>query len=49
MQWEGGRSKCTCEYDRGGGSNFCYFGAYVLIEWPLKARVVLGALLCKII
>ena len=26
----GGRSKRTCVYE--GGPNFCYFGAYVLIE-----------------
>ena len=28
----GARSMCTCAYDGGGGSNFCHFGAYVLIE-----------------
>ena len=27
-----GHSKRTCAYDRGGGSNFCHFGAYALIE-----------------
>ena len=30
----GGRSKRTCAYDGGGWLNFCYFGAYVLIEYP---------------
>ena len=28
----GGRSMRTCAYEGGGGSNFCHFGAYVLIE-----------------
>ena len=28
----GGRGMRTCAYDGGGGSNFCHFGAYVLIE-----------------
>ena len=30
----GGRSERTCAYDieRGGESNFCHFGVYVLIE-----------------
>ena len=27
----GGRSERICGNDRGGGSNFCHFGAYVLI------------------
>ena len=35
MQW-GDRSTRTCTYDGGGGSNFCYFGAYVLTECPQK-------------
>ena len=30
-QW-GSHSMRTCTYDEGGGSNFWYFGAYVLIE-----------------
>ena len=25
-----------CVRPMGEGSNFCYFGAYVLIEWPLR-------------
>ena len=28
----GARSMRTCEYDGGGGSNFCHFGTCVLIE-----------------
>ena len=28
----GDRSKRTCAYDGGGGSIFCHFGTYVLIE-----------------
>ena len=28
----GAHSMCTCAYDGGRGSNFCHFGAYVLIE-----------------
>ena len=31
----GTRSMRTCAYDGEGGSSFCHFGAYVLIEWPL--------------
>ena len=29
---EGARSMRTCVYNGGGGSNFCHFGAYGLIE-----------------
>ena len=29
----GARSMRTCAYDGGGGSNFCHFSEYVLIEW----------------
>ena len=25
-----------CVYDGGGGSDFCHFGAYILIERPLR-------------
>ena len=28
----GGRSKSTCTYDEGGGSNFGHYGACVLME-----------------
>ena len=28
----GAHSMRMCAYDGGGGSNFCHFGAYVLIE-----------------
>ena len=28
----GGRCKRTFMYDRRGGSDFCHYGAYVLIE-----------------
>ena len=30
----------TCAYDVGEGSNFCHFGAYVLIEWPQSESIV---------
>ena len=42
MQRRGGRSKHMRAYDGGGGSNFCYFGACVLIEYSTLLLTMSG-------